>query len=757
MSAAAPEPYEQRATSLLRLLSEVVAATQAASREDAVRAVVAQVCAAMDWPIGHVYLLDHASGDLVSGDTWHLPDPGRYEALRRATEGSRFERGVGLPGRVLEAGAPVWIADIREDDNFPRAALARDLGVRSALAFPVLVRDEVAAVLEFFADEPTEPDEHLLALMASIGSHLGRVFERIESADSMRESAERFRAVAENAAEAIVTIDVEDRIHYVNPATAKLFGYTVEQLESMSFSELMPERFRERHRHGIRRYARTGARNIPWDGIELPGLHRDGHEVPLEVTFGEFTLSGRQLFNGIMRDVTQRRRAEAERVALLERERTARAAAEEARGEAERRARQERALREAAAAVASAFTVEETSRRIAESALIATHSDGAFVAQVHLDTSEVEVIAVAGEAAPRIGTRAPYEGSATAQVIEREEPILVERLSDYEGPLHREFFAECGECSIAVIPLLDAAQPIGSLILIRNAEFDVFRPDELARAVTFGELASLAFRKIHLLEDSERKRAEIERVMESRARLIRGFSHDVKNPLGAADGFLQLLYEGVMGRLTDAQVEGVERARRSLQSALGLIDDLLELARAEAGQIELRIAPTDVREAAREITDEFRAQAEAAGLAVTLDLPARVPLIESDPARVRQIIGNLVSNAIKYTPAGGEVTVRVAAAEKEFDPHRTPGHWIVASVTDTGPGIEPEKQKLLFQEFARLDPDVASGAGIGLAISRRLARAMGGDITVRSSRGHGSTFALWLPMQDPGARKDDPS
>ncbi|HUF12564.1 MAG TPA: ATP-binding protein [Longimicrobiales bacterium] len=745
------EPSKNQAAVLLRLLGEVVAATQSASTRDALAAVLSHVCAAMRWPVGHAYVAT-ADGTLESAGIWHLPDAEQFAELRRVSESTRFRAGDGLPGRVLAERRPVWIANLERDTNFPRAGLARELGVRSALAFPVLVRDQVAAVLEFFAEEPTEPDEHLIALMASVGSHLGYVFERFERDAAWRESAERFRALADNAAEAIVTIDVEDRIHYANPATARVFGYEPSELLSMSFAQLMPEEYGDRHRAGMRRYVATGKRKLSWDGVELPGLHRDGHEIPLEVTFGEFMREGKQFFNGIMRDVTERRRAEAERIALLQAERTARAAAEEAHGEAERRARQEQALRQAAAAVASAFTVDETSRRIAESAVQATHADGAFVHWVDIETGELIVIAVAGALAPPLGSRSAYAGSATEQVIEHEEPIVVDRVSESRHSLHPELKAECDDCCAAVIPLLDAAEPIGSLVLLRRPERDRFRPDELERAFTFGELASLAFRKIHLLEDSERKREELERVMESRARLIRGFGHDVKNPLGAADGFLELLQERVLGELSDKQAESLERTRRSLGAAIGLIDDLLELARAEAGQLEIRAAATDVREAARETAEEYRAQAETASLTIRIDVPNEFPIIESDPARVRQIVGNLLSNAVKYTPEGGTVTVAVERRE-EAPFHAAGGRgtsgWAVASVSDTGRGIPADKLELLFEEFARLDPDVGSGAGIGLAISRRLARALGGDVTVDSEPGRGSTFSLWLPLAGP--------
>ena len=250
-------------------------------------------------------------------------------------------------------------------------------------------------------------------------------------------------------------------------------------------------------------------------------------------------------------------------------------------------------------------------------------------------------------------------------------------------------------------------------------------------------------------EEADRRRAELERVSESRSRLMRGFSHDLRNPLAAADGSALLLEDGrAFGALTDRQLESVRRIRRGIRASLRLIDDLVELARAEAGQIELRLVEVDVGEAAREMADDFQAQAAAAGLAIDVRVPAGMRVV-TDPARVRQVLANLLSNAVKYAPQG---RVTLHAAQRSSDgPSR--GEWIAVSVSDTGPGIPPDKRELIFQEYTRLDPGAQHGAGIGLAISRRIARLMGGDLTAASEPGRGSTFTLWLPAM-PEQRAD---
>lgn len=232
---------------------------------------------------------------------------------------------------------------------------------------------------------------------------------------------------------------------------------------------------------------------------------------------------------------------------------------------------------------------------------------------------------------------------------------------------------------------------------------------------------------------------EIERVTESRAALLRGFSHDVRNPLSAAAGSVQMLDKEMAGPLTDRQRRIVERVGRSLANALRLIEDLLDLARAET--IHLEKERVDVREIVKELADTTRAQAELRELTLNVEASGDLPRIETDPGRVRQILGNLISNAVKYTERGG-ITLRVALRK-----HASGRTCEVVDVVDTGPGFREDQKRLLFREFQRFDTgNRIGGAGIGLAISQRLANMLGGKISVESMPGQGSTFTLWLPL-----------
>jgi signal transduction histidine kinase len=242
--------------------------------------------------------------------------------------------------------------------------------------------------------------------------------------------------------------------------------------------------------------------------------------------------------------------------------------------------------------------------------------------------------------------------------------------------------------------------------------------------------------------EAEHRRELLERVTESRTRLMRGFTHDVKNPLGAASGHLDLLADGIHGPMTEPQTQSIERARGSIAAALGLVEDLMELARAESGNLAVARAPTDLASLIHEVVDEYRAQAEAKGLALRVELPTDLPAASTDARRVRQVLGNLVSNAVKYTREG---SIRVSAPHAAAVGSASDGR-IAIHVDDTGPGIAAEKRLLVFEEFTRLDPNASKGAGVGLAISRRIALALGGEITLESERGKGSRFTLWIPL-----------
>jgi PAS domain S-box-containing protein len=283
---------------------------------------------------------------------------------------------------------------------------------------------------------------------------------------------------------------------------------------------------------------------------------------------------------------------------------------------------------------------------------------------------------------------------------------------------------------------------------VRGADGKVFRIAGIIEDITeerrhAAERERLLERERAAREIAERREKDLEVVTESRVRLLRGFTHDVKNPLGIADGYLALLEEGVLGPVPGKQQETVNAARQSIHHALELIHKLLDLARAEAGQLELHTESTDLTAVVREVADSFKPQAQTKAIELALNLPDHGASLVTDPARLRQVVGNLVSNAVKYTPRGGHVRVEVCMPAGRSNGKR---QFADIRIADDGPGIQPEKLSQLFIEFSRFDATAAEGAGIGLAISQKIAQALGGSISVENHTDRGCTFTLHLPF-----------
>ncbi len=245
--------------------------------------------------------------------------------------------------------------------------------------------------------------------------------------------------------------------------------------------------------------------------------------------------------------------------------------------------------------------------------------------------------------------------------------------------------------------------------------------------------------------DAERAVAEMRRLGESRERLIRGVTHDLKNPLGAANGYTQLLQEGLEGPLASGQARMVESMRRCHGTMLALIEDLLDFSRAESGDLDLVVEPVDCGEVAREIAEEYQGVARAAGHELEVRVPEHPLPCATDPRRALRIVGNLLSNAVKYTPAPGRLVLEARAASPGAGPRA--GEWVQVRVCDTGPGIPQDERERIFDEFHRLHGREVSGHGLGLATSRRIARLLGGEITVADAEGGGAAFTLWLPAE----------
>jgi signal transduction histidine kinase len=217
-------------------------------------------------------------------------------------------------------------------------------------------------------------------------------------------------------------------------------------------------------------------------------------------------------------------------------------------------------------------------------------------------------------------------------------------------------------------------------------------------------------------------------------------SHELRTPLNAIVGFSQVLREKLFGEVNEKQEEYLDDILSSANHLLALINDILDLSKVEAGQVELDIAAFSLEDAVERGVVMVRERATKNGVEMTLEPGPEVELVEGDERRIRQVIFNLLSNAVKFTPAGGTVGVSTG---------RTDGEVRVA-VRDTGPGIAPEDRERIFEEFQQTEvgAEQREGTGLGLALSKRLVELHGGRLWVESELGAGSTFTFTLPLAE---------
>jgi signal transduction histidine kinase len=253
------------------------------------------------------------------------------------------------------------------------------------------------------------------------------------------------------------------------------------------------------------------------------------------------------------------------------------------------------------------------------------------------------------------------------------------------------------------------------------------------------ELGALAANVNRMNDELRRLYTELEEASRHKSEFLANMSHELRTPLNAIIGFSQVLREEMFGEVNEKQAEYLDDIISSGNHLLSLINDVLDLSKVEAGQVELEVRPFSLRNALERGVVMLRERATEDGVQVELAADPGVDVVEGDERRIKQVIFNLLSNAVKFTPAGGAVGVSVARVNGEVE----------ISVADTGPGIAPEDHQRIFEEFQQAETgvDQGEGTGLGLALSKRLVELHGGRIWIESDLGKGSTFVFTLPAK----------
>ena len=281
---------------------------EADSSHQVLTAAVQTICHFTRCAMGQVWL--PAGGVLVCSPSWYHSGYG-FEKLHAASEQVNYAVGDGLPGLAWAKGQPQLLADIRDSGRFDRAVAAQRAGVREAMAVPVTGTNGVVAVLELFVTHERAGEPGRLERIAKVAGELGPLVERRRAEEALQASQERFQAVTQAAVDAIVSADSSGRLLTWNSGAERMFGWAAEEVVGKPLTVIIPERFRQLHEEGIARVRRTGKSKLAGTVVELAGLRRDGSEFPIELSIGSWTGPDGLAFSGVLRDITDRKRADA--------------------------------------------------------------------------------------------------------------------------------------------------------------------------------------------------------------------------------------------------------------------------------------------------------------------------------------------------------------------------------------------------------------------------------------------------------------
>ena len=299
---------------------------------------------------------------------------------------------------------------------------------------------------------------------------------------------------------------------------------------------------------------------------------------------------------------------------------------------------------------------------------------------------------------------------------------------------------------VAHIPLSARGRAVGLLSAYFKQPRDISETE--ARALrTIARLVSVAKENADLVSELRDNNLQLERANRLKSEFLASVSHELRTPMNAIIGYTKLMLDGLDGDLTEQQVADLQRVAQAADNLLGLINGLLDLAKIEAGKMELNSEEVDVQTVVEEVIELVRPQAESKGLGLEMDVPRHLPAAFADRARVRQVLVNLAANAVKFTERG---SVTVAAVSQDG--------WITLAVSDTGVGIPQDALAYIFDEFRQADSSTTrkyGGTGLGLAISKRLVGLHGGRLWVESTLGAGSTFRFTLPVRMRAAQAAD--
>jgi signal transduction histidine kinase len=405
------------------------------------------------------------------------------------------------------------------------------------------------------------------------------------------------------------------------------------------------------------------------------------------------------------------------------------------------------ALGEVGRAVSSTLDLGTVLTTIVSRAVDLSGLDGGVVFEYEEDKQEFVQRAQAETggalAAARRATRIRRGEGVVGRTAITREPVRVFDITApgaYVGP-NRENLIESGVRAILAVPMVREGQLIGCLGVTRNQP-GKFPTETIELLRTFATQSALAIQNARLFHEIEDKSRQLEVASQHKSEFLANMSHELRTPLNAIIGFSEVLSERMFGDLNEKQEEYLRDIHASGQHLLSLINDILDLSKIEAGRMELELTAFDLPTAIENALTLVRERAGRRGIALHHAEDQRLGQIRGDERKIKQVLLNLLSNALKFTPEGGRIDVRAGLIDGMAE----------VSVADTGIGIAPQDQEAVFEEFRQVGTAAkkVEGTGLGLALSRKFIELHGGRIWLKSEEGVGSTFTFTLPLTDAG-------